>query len=291
MTPRLLLAGLAVAVLSGFAAAPSGAATVYGGGSVPASVNDAVPLFLVTVQNGRGRIVGRSGGACTNGNTALGHFATHPFKLHRKGRFALKGSFAFNIAGGVATGTYRIRGRARPGRGLVSGTASVRLRFPSFATPGKTISCKSGKRAFRARKPGSKPRTQRGPFYGVTSQGLPIVLRPTADASALVPAAVMTTVPCSKLGPMSATPRLRVPAIAPGVYARTSVGSSAFTPALGSPVTVPVGTYDYTTYGFQARIAGGRAGGTITVSSKIGNAQKILIDTCAVPPITFAAIP
>lgn len=290
MTARLLLVATATVVLAGLSAAPSSAATLYGGGSVPASTAEPPPLFLVAVDNGRASIVGFSGGSCTNGRAGYGRFATHRFALRRKGRFAIKGSFKFIVPGGVTTGSFRIRGRVRASSGLATGVASVRLRFPS--STGKLIRCRGLKRAFRARNPAAGKIRSRGPFYGVTSQGLPILVRPAPDSSALAPVAMMATMGCAALGPVQSVPYLRVAATAPGVYAKSGVVTSNFIPALGSPTgSIPLGTYTYTSYDFQAQIASGRATGSIGLSSKVGNAQKILIDTCASPPITFTAVP
>jgi len=281
---------MATVLLGGLGAAPSGAATLYGGGSVPSSTTEPIPLFLVAVDNGRASIVGFSGGSCTNGRSGYGRFATHRFRLRRKGRFAIKGSFKFTIPGAVATGSFRIRGRVRASSGLATGVASVRLRFPS--STGKTIRCRGLKRAFRARNPAAGKIRLRGPFYGVTSQGLPVVVRPAPDSSALAPVALMTTLGCGALGPVQSIPRLRVAATSPGVYAKTGTVTGSFIPALGSPTgSIPLGTYTYTSYDFKAQIASGRATGSIGLSSKVGNAQKILIDTCASPPITFTAVP
>jgi len=289
MTARPLLVVLATLLLGGLGAVPTRAATLYGGGSLPPSINDPVPLFLVAVDGGRASMIGLSGGGCSNGRMGFGSFLTHRFRLHRGGRFRIKGSFASPIPGGVATGSYRIRGRVRSGRGVATGVASVRLRFPG-STAGQTISCKSGKRAFRARNPAARVRSVRGPFYGVTSQALPIVVRPAPDSSALAPVAFWTTLNCNALGPLQATARLTVPATAPGVFAKTGHVTESFRPSIGSTVSVPAGTYGYNPYGFQAQVAQGRATGVITFSSRVGNAQKQLIDTCAAPPITFSAL-
>ena len=275
--------------ICGLGAAPSGAATLYGGGSLPPSVNDGAPRFLVSVDRGRARILGHSGGRCTNGREGFGRFLSPRFRLLRGGRFFVRGSFAFRRPGGVAGGSYRIHGRVRARTGVVTGVATVRLTFRD-PTTGKTIVCKSGSKAFRARNPVSRVRRTRGPLYGVTSQGLPIVIRPTADSSSLTPISLWATLSCNALGALQTTARITAPATTPGAYAKTGNFSATFIPALGSLVSIPLGTYAYTTFGLDARLRGGEATGTINVSARIGNAQKQLIDTCAAPPITFRAL-
>jgi len=275
--------------LCGLGAAPAGAVTVYGGGTLPASVDDGAPRFLVAVDGGRARILGHSGGRCSNGREGFGRFLSQRFRLRRGGRFDIRGSFAFRRPGGVAGGSYRIRGRVRAGSGVVNGVASVRLSFRN-PTTGRTIICKSTSREFRARNPSSRVRRTRGPLYGVTSQGLPIVLRPTADSSALRPVSVWATLRCNALGTLQTTARITAAATAPGAYAKTGKFSGSFIPALGSQVSVPLGTYANNTFAFDARLSGGQATGTINLSARVGNAQNQLIDTCSAPPITFRAL-
>lgn len=209
----------------------------------------------------------------------------------KDGRFHIGGSFDFRIPGASAKVVYRIRGRVRARSGVVTGVASVRASFPN-ATTGKTIICATSRRAFRARSPVSRaPRHSRGPFYGVTSQGLPIVIRLAPDGSALAPAALWARLSCNIAGPVEATVRLRVPVTAPGAFAVATAVSESFIPALGSSTPIPAGTYTYDPLGFQAQVGGGRATGSIGVSGRVGNAGKILVDTCAAPPIAFTALP
>jgi len=288
MKMRAVLMAVAAVVLAGPGAASAGAATLYGGGGVPATTTEPVPLVLLTVDHGRARMTGFSGGSCSNGRAGFGRFATHRFRLHRGGRFAAKGSFAFKVPGSVVTGSYRIKGRVRASTGLTTGRVSVRLRFPTSS--GTPITCRGRKRPFRARNPGVASKRVRGPFYGVTAQGLPIVVRPAPDSSALAPVALLTTLNCGVLGPVQPLPRLRVPSTAPGVYASAGTVTGAFIPALGSAVSVPLGTYTFTRYNFQAQIASGRVTGTINLSTRVGNAKKVLIDTCTAPPIAFTAV-
>jgi hypothetical protein len=290
MTARLLMLAAIVAVaLGGLGVARADAApTLYGGGSVRPTTTEPVPLFLVAVERGRARMVGFSGGPCSNGRMGFGRFVTRPVRLRRGGRLRVSGSFAFTVAGGIARGTYLVRARVQPRKGLATGVVSLRVRFGS--STGKPINCRGLNRTFRARNPAvGAARRVRGPFYGVTSQGLPILIRPAPDSSALAPVALWTTLGCNALGPLQPIPRLRVPTTGAGVYAKEGNATGSFTPALGSAVSIPVGTYTYSPFSFHAQIAKGRAVGTIILSSRVGNAQKQLIDTCSGPPITFAA--
>jgi hypothetical protein len=291
MTGRLpLLAALVAVLLGGPAATPSAAATLYGGGSVPPTTTEPVPLFLVAVDRGRARVVGFSGGPCSNGRMGFGRFVTKPVRLRRGGHFSRSGSFAFNVAGGMARGTYQLRAWVQPARGLATGVVSVHVRFPS--PTGKPITCRGLKRPFRARNPlVGRSRSVRGPFYGLTSQGLPILIRPSPDSSTLAPVELWTTLTCNALGRAQPIQRLTIPMTGPGVYAKSGDTTGTFTPALGSGVSIPAGTYTYSPYTFQAKIADGRASGVAALSSKVGNAQRQLIDTCSAPPITFVALP
>jgi len=291
MTGRLpLLVGMVAVLLGGPGAARSGAATLYGGGSVPPTTTEPVPLFLVVVERGRASVVGFSGGSCSNGRVGFGRFVTRPARLRRGGHVRRSGSFAFNVAGGVARGTYHLRARVRPRRGLATGMVSVRVRFPSAT--GKPITCRGLKREFRARNPAVAHRGRvRGPFYGLTSQGLPILIRPSPDSSTLAPVELWTTLTCNALGPSQPIQRLTIPTTGPGIYAKTGHTTGTFTPALGSAVSVPAGTYTYSPYTFQAQIANGRATGVAALSSSVGDAQRRLVDTCSAPPITFVAVP
>lgn len=291
MTARLpLLVAMMAIVLGGPGAARSGAATLYGGGSVPPTTTEPVPLFLVGVERGRASVVGFSGGPCNNGSMGFGRFVTKPARLRPGGRFGRSGSFAFNVAGGVARGSYSVRARVRARSGLATGVVSVRVRFPS--TTGKPITCRGLRRTFRARNPAVRAgKRVRGPFYGLTSQGLPILIRPSPDSSALAPVELWTTVSCNALGPAQPIQRLTIPTTAPGVYAKSGHTTGMFTPALGSAASVPAGTYTYTPYSFHAQITNGRATGIAILSSRVANAQRKLIDTCSTPPITFVALP
>jgi hypothetical protein len=285
-----LLVAIVAVLLGGPGTARSGAATLYGGGSLPPTTTEPVPLFLVAVERGRASVVGFSGGSCSNGRRGFGRFVTKPARLRRGGHFRRGGSFAFNVAGGVARGTYHVRARVRPSRGVATGVVSVRVRFPSMT--GKPITCRGLKRAFRARNPAvARSGRVRGPFYGLTSQGLPILIRPSPDSTALAPVELWTTLTCNVLGPVQPIQRLTIPSTGPGIYAKTGHTTGTFTPALGSAVPVPAGTYTYSPYAFQAKIANGRATGIAALSSKVGNAQRQLIDTCSAPPITFVALP
>jgi hypothetical protein len=286
--PQLLVALVAV-LLGGPAVAQADAATLYGGGSVPPTTTEPVPLFLVVVERGRASVLGFSGGPCSNGRMGFGRFVTKPVRL-RRGHFRRSGSFAFHVAGGVARGTYRLHAWVRPRSGLATGEVSVRVRFPSAT--GKPITCRGLKRKFRARNPLVSGRhSVRGPFYGLTSQGLPILIRPSPDSSALAPVELWTTLTCNALGPAQPIQRLTIPTTGPGVYAKSGNTTGTFTPALGSGVSIPAGTYTYSPYTFQAKIADGRVTGAAALSSKVGNAQRQLIDTCSAPPITFVALP
>ncbi len=292
MPARLpVLVATTAVLLGGVGTARSDAATLYGGGSVPPSTTEPVPLFLVAVDRGRASVLGFSGGACSNGRPGFGRFLTRPARLRRGGRFHTSGSFAYTVAGGIARGTYRVRGTVRGGRGVATGVASVRVRFPS-TSGANAISCKGLNRRFRARNPLARRSGRvRGPFYGVTSQGLPILIRPAPDSSALAPLEMWTTLSCTALGPVQPIQRLTVPMTAPGTYAKTGRTTGGFVPALGSTASIPAGTYNYSPYDLQVRIANGQATGVTTVSSKVGNVQKQLVDTCSAPPITFIAVP
>jgi hypothetical protein len=290
MTVRaLLLAATAAVALAALGAERADAVTLYGGGSVPPTTSEPVPLFLLSVDRGRVRVAGFSGGNCTNGRAGFGRFVTKAARL-RRGRFRTTGSFAFVVPGGLARGSYRVRGTVRSRGGVATGVASVRLRLPSATTT--PIVCKGLNRRFRARNPAAGPtRRVRGPFYGVTSQGLPILVRPSADSSALAPVEMWSTLNCAALGPVQPIQRLTVPRTSPGVYAKSGYTTGSFTPALGSTVTIPLGTYTYSPFNFQAQIVGGVVTGSAVLSSQVGNAQKQLIDTCSAPPITFVALP
>jgi hypothetical protein len=286
---QLLLAALLAVLLGGPAAARADAATLYGGGSVPPTTTEPVPLFLVVVERGRASVLGFSGGACSNGRMGFGRFVTKPVKM-RRGHFRRSGSFAFHVAGGVARGTYQLRAWVRARSGLATGVVSVRVRFP--ATTGKPVTCRGLNRPFRARNPlVGRRRSVRGPFYGLTSQGLPILIRPSPDSSALAPVELWTTLTCSVLGRAQPIQRLTVPMTGPGVYAKSGHTTGTFTPALGSGISIPAGTYTYSPYTFQAKIANGRVTGVAGLSSKVGNTERQLIDTCSAPPITFVALP
>jgi hypothetical protein len=151
--------------------------------------------------------------------------------------------------------------------------------------------CTGLNRAFRARNPAvGRSRRTRGSFFGVTSQALPIVIHPSGDASMLAPVEMWLTLSCTTLGAVQPIQRLTIPRIAPGAYAENAATTGSFTPALGSTTSIPVGTYAYSPYSFQARIAGGVATGTAVVSAQVGNAGKQLIDTCSAPPVTFVAV-
>lgn len=291
MRPRLLvLVAMVASSLCGVGAARADAATLYGGGTVPPTTTEPVPLFLVSVDGGRARVLGFSGGNCSNGSVGFGRFLSRPGRLRKGGRFRTSGVFSYNVAGGVARGSYKVRGTVRAGRGVATGVASVRVRFPS--NTGKSVSCRGLNRRFRARNPGKGTGGRlRGPFYGVTAQGLPILVRPSSDSSTLAPVEMWTTLNCTALGPSQPVQRLTVPTTGPGTYAKTGTTTGGFVPALGSPVSIPAGTYSYTTFDFQAQIVNGQVTGTATLSSKIGNAQKQLIDNCSAPPITFVAVP
>jgi hypothetical protein len=291
LTGRVALLVAIVAVLfGGPGAARSDAVTLYGGGSLPPTTTEPVPLFLVVVERGRASVVGFSGGRCSNGRMGFGRFVTKPARLRRGGRLRTGGSFAFNVAGGVARGVYHVRARVRPRGGLATGTVSVRVRFPS--TTGKPITCRGLRRRFRARNPAvARSGRVRGPFYGLTSQGLPILIRPSPDSSTLAPVELWSTLSCNALGQAQPIQRLTVPTTAPGIYAKSGHTMGTFTPALGSTVSVPAGTYTYSPYTFHAQIANGHATGIVVLSSQVGNAQRQLIDTCSVAPITFVALP
>jgi hypothetical protein len=292
MTARTLIVGTLVALVLGAVAATRAEAdvTFYGGGSVPPTTTEPVPLVLVLVERGRVKVVGFSGGACSNGRPGFGRFLSHSARLSRRGRFRMTGSFAFTIPGGVARGSYRVRGTVRARSGVATGTISVRVRFPAMS--GKPITCRGLNRMFRARNPnvGSTGRT-RGPFYGVTSQGLPILIRPSPDSTVLAPVELWTELSCKAFGRVQPIQRLTIPTTAPGLYAKTGHTTGSFTPALGSPLAIPMGTYTYTPFGFAAQIVNGQVTGTVAMSSKVGNAQKQLVDTCASAPITFTAVP
>lgn len=288
--PLVLVATVAV-LLSGLGTARAQAATLYGGGSVPRSTAEPVPLFLVAVDRGRVSVLGFSGGACSNGRPGFGRFLSRPTRLRRGGRFRTSGTFAYVIAGGVARGSYRVTGTVRARSGVATGRASVRVRFPA-ADGGKVNTCKGLNRPFRARNPAAgRTARVRGPFYGVTSQGLPVLIRPAPDSSALVPLEIWTTLNCTVLGATQPVPRLTIPRTTPGVYAKSGNTSGSFVPALGATAAIPLGTYNYSSYNLSAQIANGVARGIATVSSKVGNAQKQLVDTCSAPPITFIAVP
>ncbi len=271
---------------------PAGAVTLFGGGTVTPTTDEPAPLYLIAVDHRRAGIIARAGGPCTNGRTGFGDFQTHRFPLRAQGRFHISGSFTSGVSGGVAKATYRIRGRVRARDGVVTGTASVRVTFPDLTAPGRTIVCAGNRRAFRARNPAvpsANPRSSA--FYGVTSQGLPMLLRVTPDGTAVVPLRFQTTLACNALGPVDVSAQLRVPATAPGVFATATSVTESFRPAIGSPVTIPAGTYGFDPLTIQAQVAGGRAIGTIAASSRVGNAQHRLIDTCAAPPVAFSAVP
>jgi hypothetical protein len=290
MTARMVMLVATVAVLlGGLGAARADAATLYGGGSLPPTATEPVPLFLVAVDRGRARVVGFSGGSCGNRRMGFGRFVTRAVRLRRGGHFRMSGSFAFSVAGGMARGGYGVRGTVRARRGLVTGVASVRVRFPSAT--GKLVTCRGLRRAFRARNPAvGRSGGVRGPFYGVTSQRLPVLIRPSRDSRALAPVEIWTTLTCNALGLAQPIQRLTIPRTSPGVYAKSGNTTGSFTPALGSPVAVPAGTYTYSPYRFHTQVARGRAIGTVILSSRVGNAQKQLIDTCSAPPITFIAV-
>jgi hypothetical protein len=289
MKARLLMLCMVVAIaIGGGASARAEAVTIYGGGSVPPTTTEPVPLVLVLVDRGRVKVVGFSGGPCSNGRPGFGRFLSHGAPLRRNGRFRITGSFAFTIPGGVARGSYRVHGRVQARSGVATGTMSVRVRFPSP----KPFHCRGLNRVFRARNPAvGRTKRVRGPFYGVTSQGYPILIRPSPDSTALAPVELWTELNCKALGKVHPIQRLTIPMTGPGTYAKNGHTTGSFTPALGSPLAIPMGTYTYTPFGFAAQIVNGRVTGTVVVSSQVGNAKKQLIDRCETQPITFTAMP
>ncbi len=81
-----------------------------------------------------------------------------------------------------------------------------------------------------------------------------------------------------------------VSSAAAGDNGTNPVVTGTFIPAHGSNVAVPWARTPTTTFGFQAQIARGQVLGTISISAKVGDAKKQLIDTCSALPITFRAL-